>query len=50
MMSVIDIKTRYSLSVTFEELDKTLDQVAIILPILSIELRQRIEAKYTELS
>ena len=48
VISIIDTETRYSLSVTLKELNKTLDQVIAILPILSIKLRQKMEAKYVE--
>ncbi len=50
VMSIMDVETRHGLGVTLEELNETLDRVAALLPVLSIKLRQRIEAKYTELS
>ena len=39
VMSIIDVETKYSLSVTLKELNETLDRVTVILPVLSIELR-----------
>lgn len=47
-MSATDAETRHGSSVTLEELDDTLDWVAATSPVSSIELRQRMEAKYAE--
>jgi DNA ligase 4 len=48
LMSTTDAETRCGSSVTLEELDETLDRIATILSFSSIELRERMEAKYSE--
>lgn len=47
-MSITDVETRHILSITFKELNYTLDWVTAILPILFIKLRQKIKIKYAE--
>ncbi|KAF2190305.1 hypothetical protein K469DRAFT_723135 [Zopfia rhizophila CBS 207.26] len=48
LMSATDTGTRYGSSITLEELNETLDRVAATSTFSSIELRQRMEAKYAE--
>jgi DNA ligase-4 len=47
-MSATDAETRCGSSVTLEELDKTLDRIAATSSFSSIELRERIQANYSE--
>jgi DNA ligase-4 len=48
LMSATDAETRCGSSVTLEELDETLDRIAATSSFSSIELRERMQAKYSE--